>query len=84
MVRNTTHQQKPVLLRWLKGLFKTRATLPPEMQRAKEMIAAIDSGGMPLNPAKINKIAQDLGLEVSRHALVEDTIQRIRAAVERR
>lgn len=75
--------RKPRLLKWLKGLFVTRAKLPPEVQRAKEVIAAIDSGGIPLNPATINTIARDLGLEVPRRASVSDTIQRIRMAVER-
>ena len=70
-------------LKWLKGLFVTRAPLPPEILRAKEVIAAIDSGGMPLNPAIINAIARNLGLEVPRRAPVSDTIQRIRMAVER-
>jgi len=71
------------LLKWLKGLFVTRAKLPPEIQRAKEVIAAIDSGGMPLNPATINTIARNLGLEVPRRAPVSDTVQRIRRALER-
>jgi len=71
------------LLKWLKGLFVTQAELPPEIQRAKEVIAAIDAGGMPLNPATINAIARNLGLEVPRTALVNDTIQRIRIAVQR-
>ena len=71
------------LLKWLKGLFVTQAKLPPEIQRAKEVIAAIDSGGMPLNPATINTIARNLGLEVPRRAPVSDTVQRIRMALER-
>jgi len=75
--------QKPDLYRWLKALWRTRVPLPPEMQRAKEVIAAIDKGGVPLNPARINDIARNLGLEVSRKAPVEETIQRIRLAVMR-
>jgi hypothetical protein len=47
------------------------------------MIAAIDAGGVPLNPARINEIARNLGLEVSRKAPLEDTIRRIRLAVQR-
>ena len=58
-------------------------TLTPEMQRAKSLIAAIDAGGVPLNPARINAIARNMGLEVSRKAPAEDTIQRIRRALER-
>ncbi|HSO45372.1 MAG TPA: hypothetical protein VLQ47_07605 [Rhodoferax sp.] len=45
------------------------------------MIAAIDAGGLPLNPARINDIARQLGLEVSKKATVESTIARIRAAL---
>jgi hypothetical protein len=36
-----------------------------------------------MNPAKINEIARGFGLEVSRMAPVEDTIRRIREAVDR-
>ena len=38
---------------------------------------------MPLNPARVNQIARALGLEVSPHARMEDTIARIRAALQR-
>jgi len=55
----------------------------PELLRARQLIKAIDRGGVPLNPAKVNAIARDLGLEVSRKAPVEDTIARIRAALLR-
>ncbi|MCE1181592.1 MAG: hypothetical protein LWW81_04690 [Rhodocyclales bacterium] len=54
-----------------------------ELERARLLIAAIDRGGVPLNPARVNAIARDLGLEVSRKARVEDTIERIRLAVAR-
>ena len=70
-------------LKWLKSLFSSRPALPSEIERAKEVLAAIDKGGMPLNPAKINAIARDLGLEVRRNAPVEETVQRIHAAVLR-
>ncbi|MCX7171729.1 MAG: hypothetical protein NTY41_16010 [Proteobacteria bacterium] len=79
-----TPQQKPGLLSWLKGLFPSRPALPAEVRRAREIIAAIDAGGLPLNAGTINQAARNLGLEISRKAPVEDTIQRIRAAVERR
>ena len=39
--------------------------------------------GVPLNPARVNQIARDLGLDVSSRARVDDTIERIRAAVRR-
>lgn len=54
-----------------------------DVARARALIAAVDRGGLPLNPARVNQIARDLGLEVSRHAPVEQTIERIRAALRR-
>ena len=50
-------------------------------QQAAQLIAAIDAGGIPLNPARINDIARQLGLEVSRNAPLEKTVARIRAAL---
>ena len=54
-----------------------------EVTRARQLIAAIDAGGIPLDPRRITCIAEDLGLEVSRKARMEDTIERIRAALKR-
>ena len=45
------------------------------------MIAAIDAGGIPLNPAIVNDIARKLGLEVSMQAPMDETIGRIRSVV---
>lgn len=59
------------------------APLPPEIRHARALIAAIDAGGIPLNPLRVNTIARALGLEVSRQAPVEETIARIRAALDR-
>ncbi|MER2622470.1 MAG: hypothetical protein ABTS22_00850 [Accumulibacter sp.] len=42
--------RRATLLRWLKKFFATRPCFPPEIQRARKIIAAIDAGGMPLNP----------------------------------
>jgi hypothetical protein len=56
---------------------------PPEIRRARQLITAIDAGGIPLDPRRITRIAEDLGLEVSRRARMEDTIERIRKALER-
>ena len=68
---------------WLKDLF-FRPTKPlTEYGRARQLIDAVDRGGIPLNTAKVNAIARDLGLEVSRQAPVEDTLERIRAALAR-
>lgn len=68
---------------WLKRLFRKPPPPLDDLGRARQLIAAIDRGGMPLNPARINAIARGLGLEVSRKAAVEETIERIRRAVER-
>ena len=54
-----------------------------EVDAARDLIAAIDAGGVPLNPARVNAIARALGLEVSVRAPVEETIGRIRAALAR-
>ncbi len=70
------------MLTWLKQkLIKPREA--PEILQARTLILAIDRGGIPLNPAKVNAIARDLGLEVSRRAPVEHTIARIRACLGR-
>lgn len=75
MYSKTKHR----LLKWL-GF---KRALPMETRQAIALIAAIDAGGIPLNPAKVNEIARNLGLEVSRKAPVDETIRRIRAALER-
>ncbi|MFA5371346.1 MAG: hypothetical protein WC298_05165 [Sideroxydans sp.] len=67
------------ILNWL----QPEGSRPDEIQRAKQLISAIDAGGIPLDPAIIVKIAEDLGLEVSKKARMEDTIERIRVAVGR-
>lgn len=54
-----------------------------EVDAARDLIAAIDAGGVPLNPARVNAIARALGLDVSVRAPVEETIGRIRAALSR-
>lgn len=71
-------------MKWLRAwLERRRPKVPSERQRALDLIAAVDAGGMPLNPARVNDIARQLGLEVSTRARVEDTIERIRAALAR-
>jgi hypothetical protein len=71
------------LLRTLKAWLRRGPTLPRELQAGCDVIAAIDAGGLPLDPARINRIARELGLEVSPQASVEQTVARLRAAVER-
>lgn len=56
---------------------------PMEIARAHQLIAAIDAGGIPLDPKRITKVAEDLGLEVSRKEQSKVTIERIRAALKR-
>jgi len=71
------------LLRTLRAWLRRKPRLPRELQAGSEVIAAIDAGGLPLDPARINRIARELGLEVSAKAPVEDTVRRLRAAVGR-
>mgnify|MGYP007086393842 CR=1 FL=1 len=65
--------------------FKSSANVKSrdEFDRARALVDAIDRGGLPLMPSKINDIARELGLEVSRKAPMAETIERIRAAVAR-
>ena len=65
---------------WRRG---PKSDLPPEIEQARALIEAVDRGGLPLNPTKVNAIARDLGLEVGRHAAVEQTVERIRACLLR-
>lgn len=73
----------PRLSRWLQGLRKRPPAPVSDHQRAVDLIRAVDAGGLPMNPARVNDIARRLGLEVSRHARMEDTLERIRAALAR-
>lgn len=61
----------------------TRQDWPPEVLRARQLIAAVDKGGLPLNPAIVNQVARSLGLEVSSKAPIDQTIERIRQALSR-
>ena len=70
-----------MFIRIWRYLFKRRP--PCEIEQARRLIYAIDRGGVPLNPAKVNAIARALGLEVSRRAPVAHTIERIRACLQR-
>ncbi len=67
---------------WLKDLLTRHGELPPDRQRARDLIAAVDAGGIPLNPARVNDIARKLGLDVATTAPVELTIERIRKALD--
>ncbi|MBC7701022.1 MAG: hypothetical protein H7225_11555 [Massilia sp.] len=78
--------EKTVAVQYLKQLtrlFCPRPACSAEMQRAQSLIKAIDDGGLPLNPVKVNDIARQLGLEVSSKAPMDQTIRRIREALAR-
>ena len=72
-------------MNWLKKLLpQRRRTDPdPDRQRAIDLIAAVDAGGLPLNPARVNDIGRRLGLEVASSSPVEQTIARIRALLQK-
>ena len=73
---------KSRLLNWLqRRLFKCQAL--SDIEQARMLIQAVDRGGIPLNPARVNHIARNLGLDVSTRAPVDQTIARIRAGVQR-
>lgn len=76
-------KRRSKLLSWILKLLPNGRALPKEYQAAKALIKAIDKGGIPLNPAKVNSIARDLRLEVSVTDPIEQTIQRIRDALKR-
>ena len=73
-------------LHWFKKLFqfkkppRSSAELSP-LERAQDLIAAIDQGGIPLNPMIVNRIGRDLGLEVLPSAPMDETIERIRVVL---
>ncbi|WP_374495254.1 hypothetical protein [Zoogloea sp.] len=73
---------KAAFLLWVRKRLSGRKALT-EIERARMLINAIDRGGIPLNPARVNAIARDLGLEVSRKAPVEETVERIRGCLAR-
>ena len=79
-----TSTRKPGPMSRLKNLLSARKAVPPEEQRARALIAAIDAGGIPLSPARVNDIARSLGLEATASSPVGETITRIRAALARK
>ncbi len=71
------------ILAGLQRLLRRRPAEPEEIARARALIAAIDRGGLPLNPARLNQIGRDLGLDISSRTAPEQTVARIRAALAR-
>lgn len=72
-----------LLTRYLGGTRPQRKPVSVE-QRARDLIAAMDAGGLPLNPFIVNDIARQLGLEVAADAQMGHTIVEIRKAFESR
>lgn len=70
------------MLTWIRRRWFRRAPLS-HIEQARRLIEAVDRGGIPLNPAKVNAIARSFGLEVSRRAPIEQTVERIRACLRR-
>jgi hypothetical protein len=72
---------KTLLTRYLGGQApKPKPTDPAQL--AKDLISAIDAGGLPLNPFIVNDIGPQLGLEVAPDAPMLDTTARIRKLIE--
>ncbi|MFT3847959.1 MAG: hypothetical protein QM739_04585 [Propionivibrio sp.] len=74
------------MLTWIRRSFRPPFRRPApasDIDRARQLIAAIDRGGVPLDPGKVNAIARDLGLDVSSRAPVAETVERIRAWLAR-
>ena len=71
------------LKQWFANHFSRTEAQNCEMTQARQLLRAIDAGGVALNTIKINDIARRIGLEVSRKARPEDTVERIRQAVKR-
>jgi hypothetical protein len=61
--------------------FNPQAQTPED--QAMALLKAIDAGGLPLNAARVNHIARQLGLDVATTSPVELTIARIRKALKR-
>ena len=70
------------MLAWIRRILFKR-NIPTDTTQAQRLIHAIDSGGIPLYPTKVNAIARNLGLEVSSRAPVDQTIERIRSCLLR-
>jgi hypothetical protein len=68
---------------WLKSLLPAKAAPLSDIEQARRLIAAINRGGIPLNPSRVNAVARNLGLEIAKKAPVEETIERLRKAVAR-
>jgi hypothetical protein len=62
---------------------EVKIEVPEYVKQAEDLISAVDSGGVPLSTAKVNAIAREFGLDVSKKAKPAETIERIREALQR-
>jgi hypothetical protein len=62
---------------WVKRWFPER----PEIRRARDLLAAVDQGGIPTVPNIVHRIARNVGVEVSVGDPIQETIEKIRRAV---
>ena len=83
MSRSMTPRRRKGFNGWLKYLLPTKAAPLSDIEQARQLVAAVDRGGIPLNAARVNAVARNLGLEVSTKAPVAETIERLRKAVAR-
>ena len=75
---------------WISALIKNLPLDSPEqienfsaVGQARKLLAAIDQGGIPTDPIRINNIGRALGLEVFPNAPMAETISRIRDLVSK-
>ena len=68
------------MLTWIRKRWFRRAPLS-HIEHARRLIDAIDRGGIPLNAAKVNAIARSFGLDVSRRAPVDETVERMKRLI---
>jgi hypothetical protein len=54
------------------------------IRRAQELIAAIDRGGIPLNPMIVNGIGRDMGISVLASDPMNLTIEKIRIKLKKK
>lgn len=83
LLKPMVHPLKPSTLQRLKQLLQPSIVAPSVEQRATDLLAAIDAGGLPLHAGIVNDIARKLGLEVALDAPIKATIARIRSKVAR-
>lgn len=76
------------LFSWFKSLFAERTVSAESAQRqtlkrAQELIAAVDRGGIPLNPMIVNRIGRSMGITVLANDPMNLTIEKIRSQLKK-